>query len=494
MEKILPRWDALRQTKGTREIWLNGLPPSVRGRVWCKVVSNPLGITNDLYEACIQLSAERRSTFSELSPDSNACSPKSCVGKSMSRETSPSIESGIYNSDESTDGADQVIDRSLKVLDLDLSRTYPTLGFFQNHSSPYRAYLRNILDAFVAFRPRIGYVQGMSFLAANLLLCMDELDAFVAFVHLIHRPCHYSLFTLDESEFMVYFHLHDRLVELYMPRVYHHLFQLKVEPFIYLYDWLLTMYSRTLPMDARMFVWDLFFLDGEITLFRTALAILRLFEDYLLQSDFDKIATLLTQPLSEDLTPDILVSFEIFTHKYYSMGSARNWHVYTLQMSGIKLVNMNKEEFRRVETQVRAKLTRQMNSPSPVPNWMDKFTKKLVSGGYHRIGTLNEFSKDLGCASPVDEENKNTPIFQFEEVNRTSRSAKSVPKEKRISWEVHDRKLSVSMDRTVVRKAQTALGIFAAARESTEDWNEAFTSDYHKEKIAKISSDNSLVV
>ena len=42
-------------------------------------------------------------------------------------------------------------------------------------------------------------VQGMSFIAAVLLLNMDVADAFVCFANLLNRPCQVAFFRVDES-------------------------------------------------------------------------------------------------------------------------------------------------------------------------------------------------------------------------------------------------------------------------------------------------------
>jgi len=42
-------------------------------------------------------------------------------------------------------------------------------------------------------------VQGMSFIAAVLLLNMDDVDTFVCFANLLNKPCEVAFFRLDEN-------------------------------------------------------------------------------------------------------------------------------------------------------------------------------------------------------------------------------------------------------------------------------------------------------
>lgn len=64
-----------------------------------------------------------------------------------------------------------------------------------------------------------------------------------------------------------------------------------------------TLYSKSLPLDLACRIWDVFCRDGEEFLFRTALGILKLFEDILTRMDFIHSAQFLTR-LPEDLPAD----------------------------------------------------------------------------------------------------------------------------------------------------------------------------------------------
>lgn len=64
-----------------------------------------------------------------------------------------------------------------------------------------------------------------------------------------------------------------------------------------------TLYSKSLPLDLACRVWDVFCRDGEEFLFRTALGILKLFEDVLSNMDFIHMAQFLTR-LPDDLPVD----------------------------------------------------------------------------------------------------------------------------------------------------------------------------------------------
>ncbi|XP_007949488.1 TBC1 domain family member 12 [Orycteropus afer afer] len=275
INEILPNWDVMRSTRRVRELWWQGLPPSVRGKVWSLAVGNELNITPELYEIFLSRAKERWKSFSET------------------------------GSENDTDGA-PVADReaSLELIKLDISRTFPSLYIFQK-GGPYHDVLHSILGAYTCYRPDVGYVQGMSFIAAVLILNLEEADAFIAFANLLNKPCQLAFFRVDHSMMLKYFATFEVFFEENLSKLFLHFKSYSLTPDIYLIDWIFTLYSKSLPLDLACRVWDVFCRDGEEFLFRTGLGILRLYEDVLLQMDFIHIAQFLTK-LPEDITSEKL--------------------------------------------------------------------------------------------------------------------------------------------------------------------------------------------
>ncbi|XP_039927384.1 TBC1 domain family member 12 isoform X1 [Hirundo rustica] len=279
VNEILPNWEGMRATRRVRELWWQGLPPSVRGKVWSLAVGNELNITPELYEIFLSRAKERWKSFSETASEND-------------------IE----------DAGASVADReaSLELIKLDISRTFPSLYIFQK-GGPYHDLLHSVLGAYTCYRPDVGYVQGMSFIAAVLILNLEEADAFIAFANLLNKPCQLAFFRVDHSMMLKYFAAFEVFFEENLPKLFLHFKSYSLTPDIYLIDWIFTLYSKSLPLDLACRVWDVFCRDGEEFLFRTGLGILRLYEDILLQMDFIHIAQFLTK-LPEDITSEKLFS------------------------------------------------------------------------------------------------------------------------------------------------------------------------------------------
>ena len=136
---------------------------------------------------------------------------------------------------------------------------------------------------YVYFSPDIGYVQGQAFLAAMLLLNLDLFDSFLCFVNLLNRPYFQSFYRFKHME--KYLQLFTDLLRVHLPKLGAHFSAMSIEANYFALDWFFTIYSKSLPLDLVARVWDLFFRDGESLIFRTALAILAVYEEHLCQLD-----------------------------------------------------------------------------------------------------------------------------------------------------------------------------------------------------------------
>ncbi|XP_038124429.1 TBC1 domain family member 14 isoform X1 [Cyprinodon tularosa] len=276
-QEILPNWSTMCTSRRVRDLWWQGIPPSVRGKVWSLAVGNELNITHDLYNICLARAKEK-------------------WGRTAAPSTEP--EDVIDSSDRES---------SLELIKLDISRTFPQLCIFQQ-GGPYYDMLHSILGAYTCYRPDVGYVQGMSFIAAVLILNLDTADAFIAFANLLNKPCQMAFFRVDHSLMLTYFAAFEVFFEENLPKLFAHFKKNNLTPDIYLIDWIFTLYSKSLPLDLACRVWDVFCRDGEEFLFRTALGVLRLYQDVLTSMDFIHMAQFLTR------LPDLIPPEQLFQH------------------------------------------------------------------------------------------------------------------------------------------------------------------------------------
>lgn len=276
--EILPKWDIMKTSRKARDLWWQGIPPSVRGKVWKLAIGNDLNVTHQLYSICLARAQERLRVADCLEVGDSTRITR--TGDNVDKEA------------------------SMELIQLDIARTFPHLCIFQR-GGPYYDMLHCLLGAYVCYRPDVGYVQGMSFIAAVLILNLEAADAFVCFANLLNRPCHVAFFCLNQTVMNAYYAAYNDFFRENLPRLYTHFTESSLSADLYLLDWLYTVFAKAMPLDVACRVWDVFLRDGEEFLFKAALGVLHLHQEALLKLDFIHGAQFLTK-LPDDLAADLL--------------------------------------------------------------------------------------------------------------------------------------------------------------------------------------------
>lgn len=173
--------------------------------------------------------------------------------------------------------------------------------------------LKNILLAYSLRNPAVGYCQSMNFVCAMLLLHLEEEQAFWALAALVE--------TLLLADYYAPSMIGTRVDQLTfqsclawkLPKLFAHIRSLDVilEPI--LCPWFLCLFLHVLPLDAVQRIWDCFFFEGNVILFRVGLALCKLLEPELLAADdVCSLFVLLKKPLegrpSEQLVEPLLAA------------------------------------------------------------------------------------------------------------------------------------------------------------------------------------------
>lgn len=215
----------------------------------------------------------------------------------------------------------------LMCIALDLPRTYPRHYMFSTSDSPVepatpasslppedglahgQRALRNALHAFVVYDPRVGYCQGMAFVAGLLLSYMPEEDAFFTLVALMNDPRYglAGMYSPGLPRFAEVMHVFSCLVHRHLPRLASHLDSLGVDHAMYASQWFITLFTYSFSFDIVTRVWDMFLLEGWKAVYRVALAALEVNQDTLLALDFDGAMQAL-KGLSSSVPPEATIA------------------------------------------------------------------------------------------------------------------------------------------------------------------------------------------
>ncbi|XP_049885004.1 rab GTPase-activating protein 1-like isoform X2 [Pectinophora gossypiella] len=175
------------------------------------------------------------------------------------------------------------------VIQRDIARTFPAHDFFREAGGLGQDSLLRMARAYAVYDIEVGYCQGLSFLAATLLLHMPEEQAFCLLVRLMYD---YKLRELYKDGFeALYMRLHqlDRLMEEQLADLRAHFQMLGIEPHMFASQWFLTVFTARFPLPLVYHILDVFLLQGVDTLFQVAMALLSRSKKDLLLLDFEGV-------------------------------------------------------------------------------------------------------------------------------------------------------------------------------------------------------------
>lgn len=220
-----------------------------------------------------------RSKVWQLLLDPEACSPKQ--GDDSQENKRPSIQSYILIGRS----------KSCKTIEADLHRTMPHVKMFCDES--VINFLREILHAYSNKDTETGYYLGMAFLAAILLVYLDEVQVFWFFVNLMNGP---------KLQFRrLFIHKFSGLNELNL--VWEKLLALKfacvekIDPILYTPAWFLCSYL-SLPFEStlKLRIFDRTLMFGARDLLSFGLTIIALNKKLLETEKAPKILLYLQHP------------------------------------------------------------------------------------------------------------------------------------------------------------------------------------------------------
>ncbi|KAL7886174.1 hypothetical protein AOLI_G00064690 [Acnodon oligacanthus] len=176
----------------------------------------------------------------------------------------------LYKTLDSAPGQQSWID----VIKRDTDRQFPFHEMFLNKDSHGQQGLLRVLKAYTQFRPEEGYCQAQGPVAAVLLMNMPMEEAFWCLVQIseLYLPGYYSPLlegVLFDAAVL------SNVLKRTCPAAHKHLQRQGVEPLMFATDWLMCLYSRHLPFNTLLRVWDLFFCYGVRVLFQVAVVLVR---------------------------------------------------------------------------------------------------------------------------------------------------------------------------------------------------------------------------
>ncbi|KAI8370251.1 rab-GTPase-TBC domain-containing protein [Blakeslea trispora] len=201
------------------------------------------------------------------------------IWQSMSQSSSLNLES-LY-SRLSEEGETSSYER---IIQRDLSRTFPQLDMFKDDGGEGQLAMGRLLKAYSLYDAHVGYCQGLAFLVGPLLMTMPENQAFCVFVRLMETYDMRTMFTLNMEGLHLRLHQFGMLLSQLCPRLDAHFKFHQIHTAMYASQWYLTLFAYSFPISLVLRIYDLVFAEGAVeTITRVAVALMKKNEEALLE-------------------------------------------------------------------------------------------------------------------------------------------------------------------------------------------------------------------
>jgi len=182
-------------------------------------------------------------------------------------------------------------------IDLDINRSARRHIQFHDRFGKGQVALFNILKSYSIYDSQVGYLQGMSDMAAFLFMHVLEEDVFWMVVELCDNPKFdfRNRFAQNFPMLKTNFWVWEQIFQQNMPRLAEHFRKQNMNTSYYATKWFLTVFLDTFPFKMTIRLWDLFLYLGYDIVYSICLSIMKWFEKTLMISSFEEIMMLFRQ-------------------------------------------------------------------------------------------------------------------------------------------------------------------------------------------------------
>uniref|UniRef100_A0A4W5NV23 USP6 N-terminal-like protein n=1 Tax=Hucho hucho TaxID=62062 RepID=A0A4W5NV23_9TELE len=199
----------------------------------------------------------------------------------------------------------------IKQIDLDVNRTFRNNIMFMERFGVKQQALFHVLAAYSVYNTEVSYCQGMSQIAAILLMYLNEEDAFWALSQLLTNNNHamHGFFIPGFPKLQRYQAHHEQILSKLLPKLKKHLDREQMSNGIYTTKWFLQCFIDRTPFTLTLRLWDIYILEGERILTAMAYTTLKIHKKRLLKLPLEDLREFLQEHLSSSffLPDDVVV-------------------------------------------------------------------------------------------------------------------------------------------------------------------------------------------
>ncbi|XP_063145348.1 TBC1 domain family member 30-like [Candoia aspera] len=191
----------------------------------------------------------------------------------------------------------------IKQIDLDVNRTFRNHIMFRDRYGVKQQALFHVLSAYSIYNTEVSYCQGMSQIAAILLMYLNEEDAFWALAQLLTNQRHamHGFFIPGFPKLQRFQAHHEAILNKLFPKLKKHLDKEQMSAGIYTTKWFLQCFIDRTPFTLTLRLWDIYILEGERVLTAMAYTILKLHKKRLLKMTLEDLREFLQEKIAASL-------------------------------------------------------------------------------------------------------------------------------------------------------------------------------------------------
>ncbi|NWQ83718.1 US6NL protein, partial [Columbina picui] len=163
--------------------------------------------------------------------------------------------------------------------------------------------LFHVLSAYSVYNTEVSYCQGMSQIAAILLMYLNEEDAFWALAQLLTNQRHamHGFFIPGFPKLQRFQAHHEQILSKLFPKLKKHMDKEQMTTGIYTTKWFLQCFIDRTPFTLTLRLWDIYILEGERVLTAMAYTILKLHKKRLLKMALEDLREFLQEKIAASL-------------------------------------------------------------------------------------------------------------------------------------------------------------------------------------------------
>lgn len=175
-----------------------------------------------------------------------------------------------------------------KEIQKDLTRTFPDNLSFKYGNRNYNK-LYHLLTVYSLYNQKIGYAQGINFLAAHIILLYDKEEEGFVFFDALLRKFEFEKLLGIENE------LHSKLnnirlcLQKYCPEIFRYLDSMNLSHEFFTTNWMITLFSNSMDDYYLFIVWDFLIIYGWKFFRYFVISVLNLYKKNIFEEEQNKL-------------------------------------------------------------------------------------------------------------------------------------------------------------------------------------------------------------